>query len=109
MEGLLAPTMVEKPIGKAEIRQVFKLSKAGTVAGCMVIEGVIKRSAGARLVRDGAVALAGQARRASSASRTTPRRSKKASSAVSPSRATQDFKEGDIIEAFEVEEVRQTL
>ena len=54
MEGLLAPTMVEKNIGKAEIRQVFKTSKAGAVAGCMVIEGVIKRSGGARLLRDGA-------------------------------------------------------
>ena len=54
MEGLLKPTQVERNIGKAEVRQVFKLSKAGTVAGCMVIEGVVKRAGGVRLQREGA-------------------------------------------------------
>ncbi len=53
MEGMLAPKLVEKELGKAEVRQTFRISKAGTVAGCMVIEGLIRRGAMARLVRGG--------------------------------------------------------
>ena len=49
MEGLLAPTLVEKPLGKAEVRQVFKIGKVGVVAGCMVTEGTIKRARQARV------------------------------------------------------------
>ncbi|HEY1536200.1 MAG TPA: translation initiation factor IF-2, partial [Polyangiaceae bacterium] len=60
MEGLLKPTQVERNIGKAEVRQVFKLSKAGTVAGCMVIEGVVKRAGGVRLQREGATLWQGK-------------------------------------------------
>ena len=59
MEALLPAVKVEKEIGKAEIRQVFRISKVGTIAGCMVTEGVVKRSAQARLWRDGAVIWTG--------------------------------------------------
>jgi translation initiation factor IF-2 len=52
MAGLLAPTLVEKALGKAEVRQVFKVGKVGAIAGCMVTDGSIKRSGKARLVRD---------------------------------------------------------
>jgi translation initiation factor IF-2 len=52
MAGLLAPTLVEKALGKAEVRQVFKVGKVGAIAGCMVTDGSIKRSGRARLVRD---------------------------------------------------------
>ena len=57
MAGLLEPTFKEVRLGHAEIRQLFKVPKAGTVAGCMVSDGVIKRSGGAqaRLLRDGKV------------------------------------------------------
>jgi translation initiation factor IF-2 len=57
MTGLLEPTFKEVRLGHAEIRQLFKVPKVGTVAGCMVTDGVIKRSGGAqaRLVRDGKV------------------------------------------------------
>src|SRR5690606_32741221 len=52
MEGLLAPKLVEKDIGKAEVRQTFRVSKAGTIAGCMVTSGAIRRGCGVRLMRD---------------------------------------------------------
>jgi translation initiation factor IF-2 len=52
MAGLLAPTLVEKALGKAEVRQVFKVGKVGAIAGCMVTDGSIKRSGKARLVRE---------------------------------------------------------
>jgi len=60
MEGMLAPTMVERPIGKADVLQVFRVSKSGTIAGCMVTEGVIRRNAGARVMRDGAMVYEGK-------------------------------------------------
>ena len=60
MEGLLAPQEVEKAIGKAEVRQVFKTSKSGVVAGCMVIDGAIRRSAGVRVNRGGDIVWTGK-------------------------------------------------
>jgi translation initiation factor IF-2 len=53
MEGMLAPKLVEKALGKAQVRQTFRISKTGTIAGCMVIEGAVRRGAGARLFRAG--------------------------------------------------------
>jgi len=108
MEGLLAPTMVEKNIGKAEIRQVFKTSKAGAVAGCMVIEGVIKRSGGARLMRDGVSLWQGKIgglKRFKDDAKDV----KEGFECGISLDGFSEFKEGDIIEAFEVEEVKQTL
>lgn len=55
LRGMLKPIYEEKAMGTAEIRQIFKSSKVGTIAGCMVSDGVIKRHAKARLVRDGTV------------------------------------------------------
>ena len=54
MAGMLEPTFREVKLGLAEVRQIFKTPKAGTVAGCMVLEGTIKRSGDvvARLIRD---------------------------------------------------------
>lgn len=53
MEGMLAPKLVEKALGKAEVRQTFRITKSGTIAGCMVTEGLVKRGAMARLIRAG--------------------------------------------------------
>ena len=55
MVGMLKPTYKEEELGRAEIREVFKVSKVGTVAGCMVVEGSILRTAKARLLRDNVV------------------------------------------------------
>lgn len=55
LKGMLKPEYEEVELGKAEIREVFKSSKVGTIAGCMVTEGIIKRNAKARLLRDSVV------------------------------------------------------
>ncbi len=59
LEGLLSPEKSEKTLGTAEVRELFKIPKIGTVAGCYVIEGTIKRSDRVRLIRDGVVIYEG--------------------------------------------------
>jgi len=59
MIGMLEAIEKEKILGKADVREVFRVPKAGTVAGCMVIDGVIRRNARARLIRDGVVSWEG--------------------------------------------------
>jgi translation initiation factor IF-2 len=59
LEGMLAPTIEEVILGNAEVREVFKISKVGTVAGCYITEGVIKRNSKVRLIRDGIVIYGG--------------------------------------------------
>ena len=60
MEGMLSPTMKEEITGTAEIRETFKISKVGTIAGCMVLSGKIIKSAGIRLIREGVVVFTGE-------------------------------------------------
>ena len=60
MKGMLAPSMEEKITGQAEIRKLFKVSKLGTIAGCMVTEGSIKNGSAIRLIREGVVVYEGK-------------------------------------------------
>jgi translation initiation factor IF-2 len=60
MEGMLSPEMKEEVTGTAEIRETFKISKIGTIAGCMVTSGKIFRNSKIRLIRDGVVAFDGE-------------------------------------------------
>ncbi|HEY8364918.1 MAG TPA: translation initiation factor IF-2 [Haloplasmataceae bacterium] len=60
MKGLLDPVYEEKVIGNAEVREIFKVSKIGTIAGCMVTQGQIKRNCGVRLIRNGVVIYEGK-------------------------------------------------
>ncbi len=60
MEGMLSPEMKEEITGTAEIRETFKISKVGTIAGCMVMSGKIFRNSGVRLIRDGVVVYTGE-------------------------------------------------
>ncbi|MEJ7735092.1 MAG: translation initiation factor IF-2 [Polyangiaceae bacterium] len=108
MEGLLPATKVEKPLGKAEVRQVIRMSKAGLIAGCMVISGVVKRTADARLVRDNVVMWTGKL--------AGLRRFKDDAKEVSENtecgiqlEGYQDIKERDIVESFEIDEVKARL
>jgi translation initiation factor IF-2 len=108
MLGQLKPTLVEKPLGKAEIRQVFNITMVGIVAGCMVSEGVVKRGAHARLVRDSAVKWEGKI--------SSLRRIKDDVKEVAQGFEcgisldnTPDIKSGDMIEVYEVEEVAAKL
>lgn len=60
MEGMLSPEMKEEITGNAEIREVFKISKVGTIAGCMVTDGKILRNSKVRIIRDGVVVFTGE-------------------------------------------------
>jgi translation initiation factor IF-2 len=108
MAGLLAPTLVEKALGKAEVRQVFKVGKVGAIAGCMVTEGSVKRSGRARLVRDSVQVWEGKIGGL--------RRFKDDVSHVEHGMECgimldgfSDVKPGDVIECYEIEEVAATL
>ncbi len=59
MEGMLSPDLKEEVTGMAEIRETYKISKVGTIAGCMVLSGKIFRNSGVRLIRDGVVIYTG--------------------------------------------------
>jgi translation initiation factor IF-2 len=105
MLGLLAPTIRETVTGKAEVRDVIRVSKVGPVAGCMVTSGSIKRAANARLIRDGVVVF--DSRIASL------RRFKDDASEVRQGfecgltlERFGDYKVGDVVEAYLAEEVR---
>jgi translation initiation factor IF-2 len=108
MEGLLAPTMVEKALGKAEIRQLFKVSKAGWVAGCMVTSGSIVRNARVRVVRDGSQIWEGKL---SSLKRFKDdvREVKEGFDCGLSFEGFGDMKVGDVVECYDLEEVRQSL
>jgi translation initiation factor IF-2 len=108
MEGLLPTTKVEKALGAADVRQVFKITKVGVVAGCYVTTGLVRRGADARLVRDGIVVWTGKLQ--------SLRRIKDDVKEVAEGTECgitlenyQDIKENDVIEAFEIEEVKQKL
>jgi translation initiation factor IF-2 len=110
MVGLLEPTFKETRIGAASIQQIFKTPKAGTVAGCQVMDGVIKRSgdAQARLLRDNVVVWTGKL--------TSLRRFKDDVSEVKAGLECgltldrfNDIKVGDVLEIFTVERVAQTV
>ena len=60
MEGMLAPTFEEKIVANVEIRETFKISKVGTIAGCMVLDGKINRNSKIRIIRDGVVVHTGE-------------------------------------------------
>ncbi|WP_268225482.1 translation initiation factor IF-2 [Sinomicrobium oceani] len=108
MEGMLSPEMKEEITGTAEIRETFKISKVGTIAGCMVTDGKIYRSAGIRLIRDGVVIFTGEL--------ASLKRFKDDVKEVSKGydcgmqvKNYNDIKEGDIIEAFREVEVKKKL
>src|SRR6185295_4316266 len=108
MEGLLAPTQVEKFLGKAEVRQVFRISKAGNVAGSMMIEGVIRRNSLVRVMREGAEIWQGKL---SSLKRFKDdvREVKEGFDCGISLEGFDDVAVGDIIQAYEIESVKQTL
>jgi translation initiation factor IF-2 len=107
MEGLLPPTLVEKMNGKAEVRQIFKV-KGVAVAGCHVIDGVMKRSAKARLVRDGSVVWDGRMAALKRFKEDVKDVAEGFECGISLD-GFNDLKEKDIIECYEIEEVKQRL
>ena len=108
LSGLLAPTLRERFLGNASIRDVFNITKVGKVAGCMVTEGAVRRGARVRLLRDNVVVHEGTLR--------TLKRFKDEVREVNQGYECgmafdnyQDIQTGDVIECFEVEEVARAL
>ena len=108
MEGMLAPEIKEEVTGTAEVLQTFKISKVGTIAGCIVREGRIKRNCKVRLIRDGIVRYTGDLG--------SLKRMKDDVKEVLTGyecglniAGYNDVKEGDIIECYEEIEVKKSL
>jgi translation initiation factor IF-2 len=108
LSGLLAPEQREQVLGLVEIRQIIRVPKVGAVAGCMVIDGLVKRTASARLLRDNVVVWTGEL--------ASLRRFKDDVKEVKAGfecglslKNFDDIKEGDQLEIFEVTEVARTL
>ncbi len=105
LKGMLKPEYEESTLGQAEIRAIFRSSKIGNIAGCMVTSGVLRRNAKVRILRDGAVV-------ADNIDLASLKREKDDASEVREGfecglvlKNFQDIKEGDIVEAFEMREI----
>jgi translation initiation factor IF-2 len=108
MEGLLEPEEVEESLGSAEVKQTFKASRVGTIAGCVVTDGKVTRTANVRLVREGTIVWSGKVG--------SLRRFKDNVQEVEEGlecgivlEGFADIKEGDVLEFYEVKQVEQTL
>jgi translation initiation factor IF-2 len=108
MAGLLEPDKREKSLGRAEVRETFTVSKIGTIAGSYVVDGVIRRGAFIRLLRDNVVVHEGKMN--------SLRRFKDDAREVASGfecgigiENFNDVKMGDIVEAFEIEEVAASI
>jgi translation initiation factor IF-2 len=108
MSGLLAPEQKEETLGLVEIRQIFRVSKVGTIAGCMVLEGLVRRSAKVRLLRDNTVIWTGELD-SLKRFKDDVREVKEGFECGLSLRGYEDIKEGDQLEVFEVKEVARTL
>ena len=105
LKGMLKPEFEESSLGQAEIRAIFRSSRLGNIAGCMVTSGVIRRNAKVRVIRDGAVV-------ADNLDLASLKREKDDATEVREGfecglvlRNFQDIKEGDVVEAFEMKEI----
>ena len=105
LKGMLKPEFEESALGQAEIRAIFRSSRLGNIAGCMVTSGVIRRNAKVRVIRDGAVV-------ADNLDLASLKREKDDATEVREGfecglvlRNFQDIKEGDVVEAFEMREI----
>lgn len=108
MEGLLAPTLREKALGKVEVRETYHVSKVGTIAGCYVTDGKVLRNSQVRLIRDHVVIWEGKL--ASLKRFKDDAREVQSGYECGLSLETyNDVKVGDIIEVFEMEEVKTSL
>ncbi|MGD0639423.1 MAG: translation initiation factor IF-2 [Roseiarcus sp.] len=108
MSGLLSPTLRETMLGNAQILEVFSISKVGNVAGCRVTDGVVQRGSHVRLIRDNVVVHEGKL--------STLKRFKDEVAVVQAGQECgmafenyQDMRIGDVIECYNVEEIRRTL
>ena len=108
MTGMLSPEQKEETLGLVEIRQIFRVSKVGTIAGCMVLEGLVRRGAKVRLLRDQTVIWTGELD-SLKRFKDDVREVKEGFECGLSLKNYDDIKEGDQLEVFEVKEVARTL
>jgi translation initiation factor IF-2 len=108
LSGMLAPEKKESVLGMVQVRQVFRISKIGTVAGCYVQEGLVKRSAQVRVLRDNVVIHTGEID-SLKRFKDDVREVKAGFECGMSLKSFSDLKEGDQFEVFEVVEVARTL
>ncbi len=108
MSGMLSPEKREEILGLVQIRQVFHVSKVGNIAGCMVLEGVVRRGARVRLLRDNTVIWTGELD-SLKRFKDDVREVKEGFECGLSLKNYNDIKEGDTVEVFEVKEVARTL
>ena len=108
MEGLLSAKIEERITGTAEIRETFKISKVGTIAGCFVTDGTIHRNHGIRVIREGIVVYTGELGSLKRFKDDAKEVKKGLECGLNVDKFN-DIKVGDIIEAYEEVEVKQTL
>ncbi|ERI09121.1 translation initiation factor IF-2, partial [Aneurinibacillus aneurinilyticus] len=106
MKGMLEPVYEEKVIGQAEVRQTFKVSRVGTIAGCYITDGKIQRDAGIRVIREGIVIYEGKID-ALKRFKDDAREVAQGYECGITVEKYNDIKEGDVLEAFIMEEVAQ--
>jgi len=108
MSGMLTPDKREEVIGLAEIRQVFRISKIGAIAGCMVTNGVVRRNARLRLLRDNVVIFTGELE-SLKRFKDDVREVKESFECGLNLKGYNDINEGDQLEFFEIKEVARTI
>ena len=108
MEGMLAPEFKEEIVCNVEVRQVYKISKVGTIAGCMVLDGKITRNTKIRVIRDGVVVHTGELDSLKRFKDDVKEVSKGYECGLSIARYN-DIQEGDIIEGYQMIEVKPKL
>ena len=106
IEGMLDPEYEEKVLGEAEVRQLFKFSKVGTIAGCYVTEGLIKNGDKARVIRDGVVIYDGQIGSLQRGKEKANEVKKGIECGITIENFN-DIKESDIIESYDMVEVKR--
>ncbi|MFK7786887.1 MAG: translation initiation factor IF-2 [Crocinitomicaceae bacterium] len=108
MEGMLSPDVIEEIIGSAEVREVFNITKVGTIAGCFVTEGIIKRSSRIRVIRDGIVIHTGKLGSLKRFKDDVKEVKNNYECGLNIEKFN-DMKEGDVVEAFQEVEVARKL
>jgi translation initiation factor IF-2 len=108
MEGMLSARIEEQITGTAEIREVFKITKVGTIAGCFMLEGKVSRNSRVRVIRDGIVVYTGHLGSLKRFKDDVKEVVKGYECGLNIDKFN-DIKEGDLVEAFEEVEVKQTL
>jgi translation initiation factor IF-2 len=109
MEGLLAPEIKEQVLGHAQVREVFKVTRVGAIAGCLVTDGVIQRNSKIRITRDNIVIEDERTLESLKRFKDDAREVRNGMECGMKVAGYDDIKQGDILEAYTTVEVARTL